>query len=191
MFAARGGMKMNKVFGHFKLITRHKWKVFKLSCIAGIPLRGFLHDFSKYHPTEFIEGARYFNGVSSPIDEAKKVHGYSKAWFHHRALNKHHWEYWIDNIEDGCTPVLMPYEYAVEMMCDLIGAGQIYEGDSWDFNRPYDWFKERTKRREKIHPEIVSFIDNVLLEMKMDGNYNALKPQNTKLLYYILTKNDA
>ena len=23
------------------------------------------------------------------------------AWFHHRGRNKHHWEYWVDDFQDG------------------------------------------------------------------------------------------
>ena len=39
---------------HFNLVNKHRWTVFKLSIRAGIPIRGFMHDFSKYSPTEFI-----------------------------------------------------------------------------------------------------------------------------------------
>ena len=39
---------------HFKLITKHKYYVFKNCCYAGIPLQGILHDLSKYSPTEFL-----------------------------------------------------------------------------------------------------------------------------------------
>ena len=47
-------MKIGNIFGHLKTITKHKWVVFKLSIKAGIPIRGLLHDLSKYSPTEFI-----------------------------------------------------------------------------------------------------------------------------------------
>lgn len=39
---------MLHIWKHFKLITKHKWTVFKLSVKAGIPYRGLIHDMSKY-----------------------------------------------------------------------------------------------------------------------------------------------
>lgn len=29
---------------HIKLVSKHKWLVFKFSCKLGIPFRGFMHD---------------------------------------------------------------------------------------------------------------------------------------------------
>ena len=63
------------------VITRHKWVVFKLCCKVGQPWRGLVHDLSKYSPTEFWEGVKYFNGKHSPITDAKRTkdihkHGY-------------------------------------------------------------------------------------------------------------------
>ena len=44
---------LRKIVGHIKTVTKHKWLVFKLCCRAGIPWRGFMHDWSKFSPTEF------------------------------------------------------------------------------------------------------------------------------------------
>jgi hypothetical protein len=33
---------------------------------AGIGFQGLFHDLSKYSPTEFIPGARYYSGKESP-----------------------------------------------------------------------------------------------------------------------------
>ena len=76
-----------KMWKHFCLINRHKWNVFKLMCRAGRPLQGALHDMSKFTPTEFIESAKYYTGTHSPIEDARKEIGYSKAWQHHKAHN--------------------------------------------------------------------------------------------------------
>ena len=46
---------MNKYWGHFKMITKHKYYVFKACLVAGIPVRGLLHDNSKYGRKEFFE----------------------------------------------------------------------------------------------------------------------------------------
>ena len=60
-------MLISNIFKHLKLITKHKWVVFKLCCRAGIPWRGFLHDFFIFLLTEFCESVKYYNGHKSPI----------------------------------------------------------------------------------------------------------------------------
>ena len=48
-------MIIKNILGHFKTVTKHKWEVFKLTVKAGIPIRGLLHDLSKFSYTEFSE----------------------------------------------------------------------------------------------------------------------------------------
>lgn len=114
-------MKLRNFFGHLNTVNKHRFLVFKLSIKAGIPLRGFLHDLSKYSPQEFFEGVKYFNDNVSPIKICKKEKGYSKAWLHHKGRNKHHFEYWYDFNTPDKTPII-PYKYTVELICDNIAA---------------------------------------------------------------------
>ena len=127
-----------KIFLHFILISKHRWYVFKLACMAGIPFKGLIHDLSKYSPTEFFESAKYYQGNRSPINIARKEKGYSVAWLHHKGRNKHHIEYWYDwNLNE--TPVI-PYKCAVEMLCDHVAAGLAYKGKEWTKEYPlYYW----------------------------------------------------
>lgn len=180
---------MKKYWEHFKMITKHKYYVFKVACKASIPIRGLLHDLSKYSPIEFFEYGKYYTGKASPVNECKRVKGYCLGWQHHKGHNPHHWHYWVDQIaEEGGIGLIIPYKYTIEMMCDYIGAGQLYEKESWDFNRPYDWFQSQTLDRKKIHPKIVEFIDAVFLEMKIQKSYKPLAKKNTKVLYYKIIK---
>ena len=130
---------------HLNLITKHRLVVFKLSCKIGIPWRGLVHDLSKYSPTEFWEGVKYFNGKHSPITDAKKDKGYSDAWLHHKGRNKHHTEYWTDESAPNNNP-FPPYKYVAEMLCDKTAAGMIYNGKEWkdDVELKY-YMYERTK----------------------------------------------
>ena len=99
-------MNLKNIVKHFKLITKHKWVVFKLCCKIGEPWRGFWHDMSKYSITEFGESIKYYVGTHSPITEAKKDKGYSEAWLHHKGRNRHHSEYWIDENAPNKTPIM-------------------------------------------------------------------------------------
>lgn len=173
-----------KAMKHFKLITTHKWYVFKNCCRAGIPIQGILHDLSKYSPTEFIESIKYYTGKRSPIEECKDKNGFSMAWYHHRGRNKHHWEFWVDNFELGMTVPIMPYKYAIESICDVLGASQAYNKDNWNFMITYKWWKNKIKTANKIiHPTIIHFIDNILANLAISDSYEALRKDNTSNLY--------
>lgn len=174
---------MNKYWQHFKLITKHKWYVYKACVKAGIRWRGIMHDMSKYSPIEFLEYGKYFTGKGSPVDECKRVNGMCAAWQHHKGHNPHHWEHWVDRLSDGGVGTIMPYKYAVELLCDYVGAGQAYEKDKWCFDRPYDYWVLQRKSRAKIHPAIVDFIDSIFWTMKEQQTYDALDKEYTKNVY--------
>ena len=55
-----------KAWQHFKTITRHKWLVFQGCARVGLYWQGITDDLSKYSPTEFSIGIRYFQGTRSP-----------------------------------------------------------------------------------------------------------------------------
>ena len=119
-----------KFIGHLHVVNRHRFKVFCLCVRAGVPLRGLLHDLSKYSFIEFWEGVKYFSKDYSPIITCKKVNGYSEAWLHHKGRNKHHYEYWYDYATIEPTPII-PYKYFVEMVCDMLGSGMTYQCKKW------------------------------------------------------------
>ena len=83
---------MANVIGHFRTITKHRHKVIKHCFKAGIGLQGLRHDLSKYSPTEFFNGVKYYDGTRSPNELERLDRGYSKAWLHHKGRNKHHFE---------------------------------------------------------------------------------------------------
>ena len=167
---------MNKIWEHFKTVCKHKYYVGKYCFIAGIPLRGILHDLSKSSPTEFIESVKYYQGYRSPIDACKEANGWSKAWMHHKGRNKHHYEYWQDNFDKGGNPVQMPFKDAVELICDYLGAGQAYMKDNFSFEAEYEWWKNKISKPIAMHPQTKKFVDKVLYELKFyNDTQNILK----------------
>ena len=53
---------MNKFWGHLKTITHHRHLVMRGCFRMGLIWQGLTHDLSKYSPTEFFAGVRYFQG---------------------------------------------------------------------------------------------------------------------------------
>ena len=155
---------------HFKTVCRHR-RVVRRECEAcGIWWQGMTHDLSKFSPAEFGPSARYFQGDRSPIEAEKEAIGYSDAWLHHKGRNKHHWEYWCDyNNDTGeVFPHKIPYKYVVEMICDWIGAGQVYSGKKWNECEPLEYY-ERVRPGRHFHTETEELILMFLNCIKFSG----------------------
>ncbi len=143
-----------KPWQHFKTITKHRWLVM-LGCFrVGLYRQGLAHDLSKYSPTEFWTGARYYQGNRSPNAAEREDKGYSEAWMHHKGRNRHHYEYWTDmNRETKCyEPVPMPRRYFVEMVMDRRAACMTYQGKAYRDDSALQYF-ERSREKALMHPE--------------------------------------
>ena len=119
---------------------------------------------SKYTPTEFIPGVRYYTGKKSPNEGEREEKGYSLAWLHHKGRNKHHFEYWSDYnmVSKKVEPVEMPYRYLVEMFCDRVAASKIYNGKAYRQSDPLEYF-ERGRARRNVHEKTSDQLEELLL----------------------------
>lgn len=118
---------MMKAWQHFKTITTHKMWVMRYCFKIGLYWQGLTHDLSKYSPTEFLVGMKYYQGDRSPNNAEREDTGMSKSWMHHKGRNKHHFEYWIDygiNCDTIIKGVPMPRRYVAEMIMDRISASR-------------------------------------------------------------------
>ena len=165
-----GKITLKKIIGHFKTITRHRHTVIAHSRLAGILFQGLRHDLSKYSPTEFIPGARFYCGDRSPNEEERALYGYSAAWLHHKGRNRHHFEYWSDyNVKTKeFGPVPMPPKYIAEMFCDRVAASKIYQGKKYTDKHPLEYFM-RSKGRRPIDPNTSDIIEGLLRTLAEDG----------------------
>ena len=155
---------------HFITVTKHRHVVFDHCRKAGIPIRGLLHDLSKYSPTEFIPGAKYYTGTRSPNEGERGDYGFSCAWMHHKGRNRHHFEYWTDYdpVTHKMSPVKMPVKFVAEMFCDRVAAGKIYNGSKYTDDSPLEYFN-RGKQRRIIHPETSALIESLLVMLSEKG----------------------
>lgn len=94
-------MNICNIWKHFKTITYHKILVMQGCFKIGLYKQGILHDLSKYSPSEFWVGVKYYQGTQSPNNAEREALGYSSAWLHHKGRNRHHYEYWLDYTATG------------------------------------------------------------------------------------------
>ena len=163
-------MSFKGAVGHFKTITKHRHAVIRHCARAGILWQGLFHDLSKYSPTEFLPGARYYVGTRSPNELEREKLGYSLAWMHHKGRNKHHFEYWSDYnpISKKYVPIKMPLRYVAEMVCDRVAASKIYQGEKYTERHPLDYFM-RGKPNRVIHEETSDFLEKLLVLLAEHG----------------------
>ena len=127
---------VEKIFKHIKLVSKHKWVVFKLACKVGIPWRGFMHDWSKFSPDWALP---------------------QKA-------------------------IIMPYKYAVEMVCDKMAAGIVYNGKDWKQDTQIKYYM---KERETsiVHPQIDKFLLEIFTQVSEQGIDKTLTKKNIREVY--------
>ena len=162
---------MIKAWEHFKTITHHKLLVMEGCFKVGLFKQGLLHDLSKYSPSEFMIGAKYWQGDRSPNNAEREAIGYSSAWLHHKGRNKHHYEYWIDysdHPEEGLQGMRMPNRYVVEMFCDRMAASKNYNRDTYTDDMPLNYYN-RGKDHYVMHPETRELLFRLLTMLAQKG----------------------
>ncbi len=159
---------------HFITITQHRHKVIAHSFRVGIGLQGLWHDLSKYSPTEFFSGAKYYQGNRSPGEAQREDVGYSEMWLHHQGRNKHHYEYWFDYIPAARAygPVKMPVRYVAEMFCDRMAACKTYQKEKYTDKSALEYFM-RGQARTRMHPETAALLEGWLRVLAEQGEREA------------------
>ena len=155
---------------HFKTITKHKILVMDGCFKVGRYKQGLLHDLSKYSPTEFLIGVKYYQGTRSPNAAERAEKGYSEAWMHHKGRNKHHYEYWTDmcmatkRYESGP----MPRKYLVEMVMDRRAACIVYQGENYTPASALNYYLG-SKERNLMHPQTQRELEYILTMLRDEG----------------------
>ena len=159
-----------KAWQHFKTITKHKALVLDGCFQVGLIWQGITHDLSKYSPTEFWVGARYFQGNRSPNAAEREDKGYSEAWMHHKGRNRHHYEYWTDMNRQtrNYESVEMPRKYLVEMVMDRRAACKVYQGKDYRDDSALAYF-DRSREKDLMHPETNRQLRHILLMLAEKG----------------------
>lgn len=165
-----------KPWQHFKTITHHRLLVMKYCFRVGLIRQGLTHDLSKYTPTEFWVGARYYQGTRSPNAAEREALGYSTSWMHHKGRNRHHYEYWTDlnQATRRYEPVEMPRRYFVEMVMDRIAASRVYKGKDYTDGAALAYLETSTEGG-LLHPETRRQLALVLTMLRDKGEDATLR----------------
>ena len=162
-----------KALNHLRTVNHHRTLVRKHCFQVGLYKQGLLHDLSKFTPTEFLVGCKYYQGTRSPNNAEREATGYSKAWLHHKGRNKHHYEYWIDYSTkpgEGIIGLKMPTKYVVEMVMDRIAASKTYKGAAYTNADPLLYYEKSAALLGKmIHPDTAALLHKLLKMLAVEG----------------------
>ncbi len=158
-------------FGHLNTVMQHRRKVICHAAKCGILWQGLRHDLSKYSPTEFFQGVKYYQGGRrSPNEEERIQRGYSKAWVHHKGRNRHHFEHWNDYhpVTKEVSPIKMPLKYVKEMFCDRVAATKVYLKNDYNDRSALEYFL-RGKAKYNMHSETAELLEKLLTMLAEKG----------------------
>lgn len=177
-----------KAWKHYCTITHHKHLVMKGCFAVGLYKQGLLHDLSKYTPTEFLVGCKYYQGTMSPNNAERKDKGYSSAWLHHKGRNKHHMEYWIDYGagenglgHEGLCGMKMPLCYVVEMYVDRVAASKNYQKERYTDRSALDYYLNGQKFHV-LHEDTKALLELLLYMLAARGEKDTNAFIRTELL---------
>ncbi len=178
-------MTLQGFIGHLKTVNEHRREVRKGCFQVGLYLQGLTHDLSKYSPTEFLVGAKYFQGDRSPNNAEREEIGYSSAWLHHKGRNRHHFEYWFDyqygEHDAVIAPVPMPKQYIVEMFMDRIAACKVYQKEKYRQDSPLRYYRSG-KTKELLHPKTAALLEKLLTMLAYKGERYTFRYIRKKVL---------
>jgi len=167
---------MSKYWNYLKYVCRHKWYV-GIECFKEhMPLRGIIHDWHKFLPSEFFPYAEFFYGPNGknirdktgyykPTDTGSR--DFDQAWFHHQKFSDHHWQYWImPEDREGVKILPMEFKAILEMLCDWCGASKAQGHGGWDSDTGvFSWY-EKNGHKMQLHPQTREIVEMLLRDKK-------------------------
>ena len=148
---------MNRFFGHLSTVCRHKWFVAKYCFRAGLYWQGITHDLSKFSPTEFLPGVRYFQGDRSPNEIERDTNGYS------------------------LVGVRSPPRFVVETFCDRVAASRTYKKEAYTDASPWEYYMHGHDH-SNLHPDTERLLLGLLTMLKDEGEDAVFRYIRTEVL---------
>lgn len=155
---------MKNLFKHLNIVRTHRKYVRRACFKMGLYWQGLTHDLSKYSITELLI-SKYYIGTKSPHQIAREIIGYSPSWIHHYHTNKHHFQYWWDEDEEGkIIPMKMPYKYVIESFADMVGASKAYNQANWTESLVLNYWQSKCLGKRIMNEESVKLLDFLIVK---------------------------
>lgn len=155
---------------YLKYVLLHKWNVFlqglKLAFLIENKLlkcyfiyRLIVHDLSKFSLVEFQAYVNYFNVNPGKVKPKEIQEAFDLAWNNHQKLNRHHYQWWYLREDDNIDVKILVMDdiSLLEMIAD-------WTSFSKDFNKSYEWYKNKNIRLHEITKFKLEHFYNIVKE---------------------------
>lgn len=160
---------MGKLAKHLKTVRTHRKYVRRMCWKMGLFWQGLFHDLSKYSPKE-MSIVKYYTGKKSPHQVCREEIGYSPCWIYHYHRNKHHFQFWWDEDEEGkIIPIKMPYKYVIESFCDMVGASKAYAQKKWEPKMVWDYWLAKCVGKRIMNTESQYLVEKLIWNLYQMG----------------------
>ena len=82
----------------------------------------------------------------------------------------------------------MPYKYAVEMICDCLGAAKAYGRDEFTFQAEYEWWQRKCATGVGMSPNMQAFVETILSQLAATEDLSLLRPKSLRKIYASVVK---
>jgi len=171
---------------YLRYVLRHKWFVLLACFREGLILRGILHDWHKFLPSEWSPYVWSFNGPWKYKDRpAWLVAAFDLAWLLHQKRGDHHWQAWVLLYDtptayidgkglqnDGKMRALpMSAGARLEMLCDWYGAGKA-QGQTRGWFSTAEWYTKNAGNMV-LHAETRTWVEFELARRRTETPWTA------------------
>lgn len=148
---------------------KHKWYVM-LECFkVGLFWQGLTHDLSKFSKAEFGPNAAYYNKEPANSKEKEQIEEeYNYSWLHHLQKNKHHLSHRVVLNNSQMEGLRIPTKYVLELCCDFIGAGKVYNKTKRKKTEPLE-YRKNSIDKTYVHPDTQKEIEVLLWHYALFG----------------------
>lgn len=137
---------------YLRTIIRHKRYVMVECFKVWLYRQGITHDLSKFGKTEFSINAQFYNWNSIWNEREKVKAGYQHSRLHHFHTNPHHLSFRVYINNGEISALKIPEKYVLELCCDFIGAGKVYNKWKRQRTEPLQYRKDNVDKTY-VHPE--------------------------------------
>lgn len=154
---------------YLKTILKHKRYVMIECFKVGLYRQGLIHDLSKFSKAEFGPNAAYYNKEpANPKEKEKIEEEYNYSRLHHLQKNKHHLSHRVVLNNSKAEGLRIPTKYVLELCCDFIWAGKVYNKAKWDKKEPLE-YRKNSIDKTYVHPDTQKEIEVLLWHYALFG----------------------
>ena len=68
----------------------------------------------------------------------------------------------------------MPYKYAIEMLCDYLGAGKAYYGKEFTYQKEFEWWLSTGSKKKAMHKQTKELVNYIMEDIRVTNDITSI-----------------